>query len=112
MSFLNRFALAAARQTINSTYLKPYGSLTTLEIDPQAKSLRATLELKGETQPLEIQVLNYQLVQQGNDTLLELGEILTSREWLNTLLREHLLEKVIKPRLRQTPLPPMVTMML
>jgi hypothetical protein len=112
MGFLNNFAATAVRGTLNATYLQPYGSVTELMIDSQNKSLFLILELKGESQPVEIRVPRYELVQRGNETYIELGEIITSRDWLNTLLREHLNEKIIKPRLQKTPLPAMVTMLL
>jgi hypothetical protein len=112
MSFLKNFAATAARQTLNSTWLLPYGTLTELEIDAKNHTLALALELKGETQPIQIRIKHYELVERENETFLELGEIETSREWVNTLLREHLLDKVIKPKLRQTPLPGMVHMLL
>ena len=37
---------------------------------------------------------------------------LLSREWLTTLLREHLNAKIIRPRLQQKPLPAMAKMIL
>ncbi len=112
MSFLKNFASTAARQTLNSSVLKPYGTLTELDIDTEKRTLALTLELKGETQPLQIRVKHYELVERDNETYLEVGEIETSREWVNNLLRDHLTEKVIKPKLRQTPLPSMVHMLL
>ncbi len=112
MSFLNSFATAAARNTLNSSYLQPYGTLTKLEVDSHNKSLFLILDLKGESQLIEIRVKHYQLVDRNGDTFLEVGEIETSREWVNTLLREHLLEKVIRPKLRETPLPSIVKMLL
>ena len=112
MSFIKNFASTAARQTLNSSWLQPYGSLTELEIDSDKRTLALTLELKGESQPLRIRIKHYELIERDLETYLELGEIETSREWVNTLLRDHLNEKVIKPRLRQTPLPAMVRMLL
>jgi hypothetical protein len=112
MSFMKNFASAAARQTLNSTWLQPYGSLTELDIDSKNQTLALTLELKGESQPIQIRIKHYELIERDNETYIELGEIETSREWVNTLLRDHLNEKVIKPRLRQTPLPAVVRMLL
>jgi len=112
MGFFNNFAATAVRGTLNSTYLHPYGAVTELNIDSENKSLSMVLELKGENQPVEIRVPHYEIVQRGDETFLELGEIITSREWLNTLLRDHVNEKIIKPKLRQTPLPAMVRMLL
>lgn len=112
MSCLNNFATEAARQAVNRMYLEPYGGLTELNIDAKKQSLSLTLELKGESQPLEIRVNRYELIRRGEDTFLDPGEITTSRAWLDTLLREHLNEKIIRPRLQQTPLPALVRMLL
>jgi hypothetical protein len=112
MSILNSFATEAARQTLNRVYLKPYGALTELVIDARNKSACLKLELHGESQPLEIRLNRYQLIERGDQTFLDLGEIITSRAWLDTLLREHLLEKVIKPRLAQTPVPALLKLLL
>ena len=112
MSFIKNFAASAARQTLNSTWLQPYGTLTELDIDSAKRTLAFTLELKGESEPIQIRIKHYELIERGDETYLELGEIETSREWVNTLLRDHLTEKVIKPRLRETPLPAMVRMLL
>jgi len=109
---MKNFASAAARQTLNSTWLQPYGSLTELDIDSKNQTLALTLELKGESQPIQIRIKHYELIERDNETYIELGEIENSREWVNTLLRDHLNEKVIKPRLRQTPLPAVVRMLL
>ena len=83
-----------------------------LEIDADKRTLALTLELIGESEPVQIRIKHYELIERDDQTYLELGEIETSRAWVNTLLREHLLEKVINPRLRQTPLPAMVRMVL
>ncbi len=112
MSFFSDFANSTARKTLNSTWLQPYGTLTELAIDTESRSLSLTLELKGENAALQIRVKHYELIERDGETFLELGEIETSREWVNTLLREHLQEKVIKPKLAQTPMPAMVKMLL
>ena len=112
MSFFNNFAAGAAKQTLNATWLQPYGRLTELEIDADKRTLALTLELIGESEPVQIRIKHYELIERDDQTYLELGEIETSREWVNTLLREHLNEKIIKPRLQQTPLPAMVRMLL
>jgi hypothetical protein len=112
MSIFSDFAAGAARAAINSTYLQPYGTLTELDIDATQKSAFLKLELKGEVQPLEIRIIRYELIERGEDTFINILEVQTSRAWLNTLLREHLLEKVIQPRLAQTPLPSMAAMLL
>lgn len=85
------------------TKLKPYGTMTSLNIDSVAKSIDITLDLKGEPAPVEIHVRNYQLVETHGNTSIRIGEIETSREWINRLLQAYLPEEQ-----KTIPLPPAI----
>jgi len=93
LSFLNPakdFALeVAVKLWINKTK-KHYGHMTILKIDSTAKSIHVELDLKGEPAPLRIDIKSYQLSSEGGDTCIELGEIETSREWINQLISAYL----------------------
>lgn len=78
-------AQSTLRAWLNSRF-EQLGRMTSLQIDSQTKTLRFELELKGETQPLTVHVGRYQLIEQGEKTWLQLGQINTSREWLNALV--------------------------
>ena len=90
-SFLNPakdFAAAVAvRLWFNQTYQR-YGQMTTIQIDSNAKSIHAELDLKGETSPLLIDVKNYTLSTDAGVTVMDLGEITTSREWITRLISD------------------------
>jgi hypothetical protein len=64
--------------------------MTNIQIDSTAKSIHVELELKGEPAPLKIDVLSYQLSPESGDSFIELGEIKTSREWINHLVNDYL----------------------
>ena len=82
---------------------KPYGTMTNLHIDSTAKSISLSLDLKGEHAPIDVQLRNYQIVEQDGQTLIRFGEIETSREWITQLIRDSL------PEERKTiPLPPSI----
>lgn len=102
-SFLNPakdYALeVAVRLWFNQTH-KRYGTMTKIQIDSAAKTIHVELDLKGETSPLTIDVKGYSLSAEGGETLIELGEIETSREWVNLLLADY-----VKPENRRFPVP-------
>ena len=79
--------------------LKPYGSMTKLEIDTTNKTVNIDLELKGETESIRVIVSNYKLVESGNCTYLEVGNITASREWMNMVLAEPGMKAMIKTAL-------------
>ena len=69
---------------------KRYGTMTTIQIDSTAKTIHLELELKGEASPVQIDVKSYELSSDGGETFIELGEIQTSREWINHLINDFL----------------------
>ena len=69
---------------------KRYGTMTTIQIDSTAKTIRLELELKGEASPVQIDVKSYELSSDAGETFIELGEIQTSREWINHLIADFL----------------------
>ncbi|HEX5221516.1 MAG TPA: hypothetical protein VFZ59_18275 [Verrucomicrobiae bacterium] len=75
---------------LNGNLLGPYGRATSLRIDSTAKTLCIEAELKGEAVPLKIEVIDYEIRQDGERYFARVKEIRTSREWLTTLAMEHL----------------------
>ena len=96
----------AVRLWFNQTH-KRYGHMTSIQIDSTARSIRVELDLKGESSPLAIDVRSYELLTESGETLIEIGEIVTSREWLNVLLADYL-----KPENRRFPVPNVVKALL
>lgn len=69
---------------------KRYGTMTTIQIDSTAKTIHLELELEGEVSLVQIDVKSYELSTHANETFIELGEIQTSREWINHLINDFL----------------------
>jgi hypothetical protein len=67
-----------------------------LEIDTVNKTVNLDVELKGEAQPIRVIISNYKLVESGNCTFIEVGDITASREWMNVLLAEPAMKAMIK----------------
>ena len=84
------------RAELNSGVLKKYGKMTGLEIDKEAKTICADLELKGEKEGVRVKLSNYRLVQEdGKNPVFELGTIEVSREWLDAVLKTLVQKSVI-----------------
>src|SRR5687768_1093395 len=78
---------------LNQSVLKPYGALTQLKLDTGKRSIDAELELKGETQPVRIQVHEYELLEANGAAYLVIKRISTSRDWLTRLAQDFAVDR-------------------
>jgi hypothetical protein len=77
-----------AAAMLNQSVLKPYGTLTRLKVDTTNCSIEGELDLKGETQPVRIDIRRYELFEEAGSTWFIIKEISTSREWLTILAQD------------------------
>ena len=68
--------------------LRSIGEMTELSIDTKTKRIRVRLELLGEKEPVEVEILRYTLKEKGETTYITIEEATSSREWLTAALRE------------------------
>ena len=68
--------------------LRSIGEMTELSIDTKNKRVRLRLELLGEQEPVDIDILRYSLKEKGETTCITIEEVSSSREWLTSALRE------------------------
>jgi hypothetical protein len=80
-------AAFTARIAIN-TKLRSIGQMTELSIDTQNRQVRIRLELLGENEPIDVEILRYCLKEKGENTCITIEEVTSSREWLTVALRE------------------------
>ena|ERR1043166_4873991 len=80
----------AALPYLNATWLAPYGRATRLELDSKAKIIRLEVELNGETKPLQVEILDYEIKRDGERYFATVREIRTSRAWLTALAKNQL----------------------
>jgi len=62
--------------------------MTELTIDTKEKRIRVRVDLIGEEDPIEVEILRYHLKTKGETTQLTIEEATASREWLAVALRE------------------------
>jgi hypothetical protein len=65
--------------------------MTELSIDTKTKRVRVRLELLGESEPIDVEVLRYSLKEKGETTYITIEEAISSREWLTVVLREFII---------------------
>jgi hypothetical protein len=85
-----------AAAMLNQSVLKPYGTLTRLKLDTGRRSIEAELELKGESQPVNIEVHEYELSEENGRSYFVVKSISTSRDWLTSLARDFAVEKKLE----------------
>src|SRR5262245_8749124 len=76
-----------ARVAINR-WLNSLGEMTELSIDTKKKRIRVRLDLIGEKEPIEVEILRYNLKKEGETAHITIEEAIASREWLTVALRE------------------------
>lgn len=93
VSFLNPakdYLIAGAVKLWFNQTLNRYGQMTQINIDSQNRRIDIQLELRGEATPIQVGVKSYELGSEAGESFISLGEIETSREWINQLISDYL----------------------
>jgi len=61
--------------------------MTELSIDTKNKRVRVRLELVGEKEPIDLEILRYTLKEKGETTYVTIDDVTSSREWITAALR-------------------------
>jgi len=71
-----------------NTKLRGIGQMTELSIDTKTRRVVVRLELVGEAEPIEIEIVRYNLKTKENATKLTIEEARASRPWITAALEE------------------------
>jgi len=80
--------LAFTGRVAINRWLNSIGEMTELSIDTKKKRIRVRLDLVGEKEPIEVEILRYNLKTKGETAHITIEEGTASREWLTLALRE------------------------
>lgn len=86
----DRLMEQAALSYLNSKIIAPFGRATSLRIDSKAKTLNLELELKGESSPVSIELMDYEILNEAGSYFIKVRQARTSREWLTALAEAQL----------------------
>lgn len=81
---------------LNGHLLVPYGRATRLRIDSHLNTISIDAQLNGETAPIRIDLIDYEVTKKGGNYFAEVREIQTSREWLSKLAAKELVPIKLK----------------
>ncbi len=95
MGFLDSAVSTGAKIAINRM-LDEIGKVTSLSLDLKAKTVAATVELAGETVPVEFNVGKYEITRDGDAVFIKMREITCSREWLQRAIQKYQPEPMVK----------------
>jgi hypothetical protein len=73
--------------------LADYGEVLDFRINSAERSAELHVLLKGETQPLTVTIDQYELSSQGQEDYIIVQRAHTSREWVDAVLRNFLINK-------------------
>src|SRR5206468_10482200 len=91
----DRLIEKTAPAVLNETVFRDYGEITSLEIDSQDKSIHFEALLRGEKDPIRVEIQRYEIVKQDGGVFFVTKEIRTSRDWVTTLARKELVDRPI-----------------
>jgi hypothetical protein len=89
-------ALAWTATQYLSSRVEKYGQILALRIDSSIGEVRGEFLLRGETEPLYAVLSGYKVTEEGDQLCLTFASLVTSRDWLNQLLKDLLPENIIK----------------
>ena len=92
----DRLLASFALPMLNNSWLKPYGQATDLKLNSTDKTLEITVQLRGETAPIRIEVQDYELREERGKTFVVIKQVTTSREWMTQLARNFLVGKELE----------------
>jgi hypothetical protein len=84
------YLLAGAVKLRFNQTLKRYGQMTQIRIDSQNRRIDVELQLRGESSPIQLALKSYELSSEAGETFIAIGEIESSREWINQLISDYL----------------------
>lgn len=88
-SFKDNISSMAAEKFLTQ-YIQRYGKLLDFKLNSQQKKIDVKVQLLGEVSPVEVNIGNYSLIDEGEKSYVRINEIKTSREWLNLALNDYI----------------------
>ncbi len=107
MSMMDKFknivkdTVYSSKDTANSTIfktvinqvIKSYGTVLAFKIDSRDRSFLIELVLKGETQPIRIEIDKYEFIKHDDYSSVVIYSLTANREWMQTVMDLFVLNK-------------------
>jgi len=89
LTALKERALEATIKRLLNQKFEAFGSVTSLRIDSTQRTISGQLSLKGETQPIEIKIGSYEVIQENGVSYVSFQNLHASKEWIGSVLNEY-----------------------
>jgi len=80
--------LSKALRAVANRFVKRYGKLETFHLDLKARTIEATVALRGERDPLTVRIEGFRFVPEGEGVAIVVDRIRFSREWMTALAED------------------------
>jgi len=77
-------------------YIGEVGQVLDFKYDSEDKRIFISMDLKGESEPLEIEITDFQMITKDDFDYLIFDKIETSKPWLDFIIKEFVKNKEIK----------------
>ena len=84
---------AALFKAAINPFIKQYGQIISIKIDSTNKAMSLEVMLKGELQPLKIELYEYKFIEDGSGFYLEVKRVGANRYWIDSLVEMYLTGK-------------------
>lgn len=84
-----------AEKVVN-TLLEDMGRVSGLSIDSKNKAIKLVVDLKGESQPVNINIMEYEIHEERSRNYITIHKLHASREWMNIAFDKYLKGKKIE----------------
>ena len=91
----DRLIEKTAAAVLNETVFRDYGEITSLDIDSRDKTIHFEALLRGEREPIRVEILHYEIVERDGRACFVAKKIRTSREWITKLAEQKLVDELL-----------------
>ncbi len=88
-SALKEKAFQVSAKAFLNDKIASFGTITDLNLDTRAKSVRLEVQLKGEATPIGVQIGRYELSRDNQRPMVSVSQVSASREWITTALNQY-----------------------
>jgi hypothetical protein len=90
LSGLRDKALSKGVELAVNSRIRRFGKVLKFQLDSREKTIELEILLKGEHEPLRVSLKRYEIVEEESRYYLLAENIVTSREWINTVAENYL----------------------
>jgi len=90
---IQRAKAEALRRVLNLSLFRKYGRIDSLRFDRRNQRIEASIHLKGEGLPIELEIIRYELRHEGEKSWIILHEVRASRFWMEQLANDLVRDK-------------------